>query len=60
MFHGSSLGRLFGCIIISEVFSCVVPGEKNSPTTAHAGHTRRRKWVPGAWGYSWVTLPWVL
>jgi len=35
----------------------VVTGKKNSPTAAHAGCKRRPKWVPGAWGYGWVTLP---
>jgi len=35
----------------------VVTREKNSSTAAHAGHKRRLKWVPGARGYSWATLP---
>jgi hypothetical protein len=34
---------------------CVVTGEKNSPTVAHAHRKRRLKWVLGAWGYNWVT-----
>jgi hypothetical protein len=32
------------------------PGLKNSPTVTHACRKRRLKWVPGTWGYSWVTL----
>ena len=35
----------------------VVTGEKNSSTGAHTGHKKQPKWVPGAWGYSWATLP---
>jgi hypothetical protein len=36
------------------------PEDKNSPNVAHACRKRRLKWVPSAWGYSWVTLsPWV-
>jgi hypothetical protein len=32
------------------------PGLKNSPTVTHACRKRRLKWVPSAWGHSWVTL----
>jgi hypothetical protein len=32
-------------------------GNKNSPTVTHACRKRRLKWVPGAWGYNWATLP---
>jgi hypothetical protein len=32
------------------------PGLKNNPTVTHARRKRRLKWVPSAWGYSWVTL----
>jgi hypothetical protein len=35
----------------------VVNGEKNSLTAAYAGRNWLSKWVPGAWGYSRVTLP---
>jgi hypothetical protein len=35
----------------------VVTGEKNSATAAHAGHKGRLKWVPGARGCKWATLP---
>jgi hypothetical protein len=31
-------------------------GLKNSPTVTHACRKRRLKWVPSAWGYSWVIL----
>jgi hypothetical protein len=29
--------------------------DKNSPNVAHACRKRRLKWIPIAWGYSWVT-----
>jgi hypothetical protein len=32
------------------------PEDKNSPNVAHACRKRQLKWVPSAWGYSWVTL----
>jgi hypothetical protein len=32
------------------------PRLKKSPTVTHACCKRRLKWVPSAWGYSWVTL----
>ena len=35
----------------------VVTEKKSSPTAAHAGRKRLPKWVPGAWQYSWATLP---
>jgi hypothetical protein len=37
-------------------FPALWPGVKNSPTVTHACRKRRLKLVPGAWGYSWVTL----
>jgi hypothetical protein len=33
------------------------PGNKNSPTVTHTCRKRRLKWVPGAWGCNWATLP---
>jgi hypothetical protein len=36
-----------------NVYLCVVTG---GPNVAHACRKRRLKWVPSAWGYSWVTL----
>jgi hypothetical protein len=33
------------------------PGNKNSPTVTHVCCKRWLKWVPGAWGYNWATLP---
>jgi hypothetical protein len=33
------------------------PGNKNSPTVTHACRKRQLKWVPGARGYNWATLP---
>jgi hypothetical protein len=33
------------------------PGNKNSPTVAHACRKRWPKCVPGAWVYNWATLP---
>ena len=40
-----------------SVIPHVVTGEKDSPTAAHAGCKRQPNWVPGAWDYSWATLP---
>lgn len=40
--------------------SCVVTSVKDRPTASHAGCTRWPKWIPGALGYSWATLPWGL
>jgi hypothetical protein len=44
-------------LLVGRLKPRVVTGEKNSPTAAHAGRKRRLKWVPGAEGYSWATLP---
>jgi hypothetical protein len=41
--------------VTSEPFPCVVTGEKNSPTVAHACRKRQLKWVRGAWEYNWAT-----
>jgi hypothetical protein len=35
---------------------CRDQGNSN-PTAAHAGRTWQLKWVLGAWGFSWATLP---
>jgi hypothetical protein len=41
--------------------ACYVPvwwtGNKNSPTVTHACRKRRLKWVAGAWGCNWATVP---
>jgi hypothetical protein len=42
-------------IRVKVKYHCVVTGEKNSPTVAHACRKRRLKWVLGTWGYNVVT-----
>jgi hypothetical protein len=34
----------------------VVTGDNKSHSVAYACRKRRLKWVPSAWGYSWVNL----
>jgi hypothetical protein len=41
-------------LLLSSSVWC--PEDKNSLTVTHACCKRRLKWVPFAWGYSWVTL----
>jgi hypothetical protein len=44
------------CVILFTLNPVWWPKLKNSPTVTHACCKRRLKWVPSAWGYSWVTL----
>jgi hypothetical protein len=52
-----SLKRGRACEYSSCLYRLPLPGNKNSPTVTHACRKRRLKWVPGARGYNWATLP---
>ena len=55
--HCQSLTLKVFVVSYISVIPHVVTGEKDGPTAAHAGCKQQLKWVPGAWGYSWATLP---